>query len=643
MITKQGLCAIFLGFLVCASVRLDAVALVDVGDIFNFDITGMIKPEAGYAKNANLLNSDEFDTTYFLRNTFDLGFRVRDKTGYVEVYAVARNKLLAGDPTTVSSTSKVSTKVVDAFQAPHSHASGKNFLWVRELWTRWDLGKVFGLPCTNEQYVTIGLFPFQVGRGIALGDVYAAGPELLGFYSETYVDQYAFGLLFNGAIWSDYVSYALYFGMLKNRNGSFKDVQEKVFASRFGHRETPQRGFGDVNYVIANYFDIYAINDIDTFGSFRLQPYWVFNQDNGQMIEFPNDAQSILGTIGLEGEYLSKYFEFGFEMAFNAGKQTRFGWDRNIITLIDDGGRISEVNSHVLNSLTDPNAQKIPFVSDKDIAQKAIYAVPQTQCSNGQQIPGSFPAIGYLNPNPTGEMFNAKDRFTNGYSTTYNGWMILADSSVWIFPKDLRLSFTAGAASGDVNPHFDTKDGDYKGFVPLQEAYSGKRVKFAFPTNKIERPVANPFNSDEENVLTKTTSGFTNLIFAGTGVAWTPTSWEQAFKLNPNVIAYWLQHSVPLLVPLEANNSNCVPQANPFLGVEMNLYVDYNVIKNLKLFIVTSLFIPGTFFADIKGRRAAFDEDSEAGDDATGFKPDKVPKYGNSPSWTFNFGAEYRF
>lgn len=635
MITKRGIIAVFALFFTLVSPVLQAVSLQDVGDIFNIDITGMLKPEGFFANNANLVNSDENDMTWRIQNTFDLGLRAAQKTGGVEFYMGARNRLTAGDPTAASSTSKTATKVVDTFQEPHSHASGKNFIWVRELWMRWDIGKLFGMPNITDQTIQIGIFPFQVGRGISLGDVYAAGPEFLGYYSETYVDQYAFGLLFAGDVWSDWVDYALYFGLLKNKTGSFKDVQEKVYAQRYDYAERPQRGFGDINYVIANYFNIYALHD-DVYGSMRFQPYWIFNQDNGQTIEFNNDAKSVLGTIGLEGEYLSKYFEFGFEMAVNAGKQIRHGWDRNIVTLIDDNGRISEVNSHVVNTLN--NGQKIPFVSAKGDAQKAIYAVPRTECSNGRQIPGDYLTIGYLD-NPAGTMFNAKDRFTDPYDTIYKGWMLLADTSVWVFPGDLRISATAGAASGDVNPHFDTKDGDYKGFIPLQEAYSGKRVKFAFPTSKIQRPIANPLNEDSDNILTKQTSGFTNLIFTGAGVTWTPSNWENAFKLNPNVIAYWMQHSVPLLVPLSATNNNCVPQANPFLGMELNLYLDYNVGKNLKLFTVTAVFIPGTFYSDIKGRRAALAEDGNV----TGFKEDKTPKYGDSTMFTFNMGAEYRF
>jgi hypothetical protein len=639
MNSKCSIVAVLSLSLLLVSPIVKAVSLKDVGDIFDFDITGMLKPESVFANNYNFFNSDDIDRTLKIQNTFDLGLRAVPKTGTVEFYMGARNRLAAGDPTAASSTSKVATRVVDAFQEPHSHASGKNFIWIRELWMRWDIGKVFNLPTDSNQSVTIGIFPFQVGRGIALGDVYAAGPELLGFYSETYVDQYAFGLLFSGDVWSDWVTYALYFGLLKNKSGNIKEVQEKIYASRYEYQNRPQRGFGDINYVIANYFNIYALRD-DVYGSMRLQPYWVFNQDNGQMIEFPNDAQSLLGTIGLEGEYLSKYFEFGFEMAFNAGKQIRFGWDRNIVKLIDDGGRISEVNSHVVTALD--GGSNVPFVSAKDPAQKAIYAVPQTQCSNGQQIPGDFTTIGYLD-NPAGTIFNTKDRFSDPYDTILKGWMILADTSIWILPGDLRVSLTAGAASGGVNPHFNTEDGNYDGFVPLQEAYSGKRVKFAFPTSKIQRPVGNPVYEDTDNKLTKTTSGFTNLVFAGGGVSWTPSSWENAFKLNPNVIAYWNEKSVPLLLPLGNLVDGCLPQASNFLGVELNLYLDYNIVKNLKLFAVTSFFIPGTFFSDIEGRRAAFDQDQEQGDDATGFVADTIPKYGHSTAYTLNIGAEYRF
>jgi hypothetical protein len=627
----RSACMRVIFLLLCSAQLVHAVALVDVGDLFQFSINGLLKPESGYAKNANLINSDEADTTWFVGNTTDIVFNIQDRKGYIETKIGTRNKFKAGDPKATSSTSKEATRVVDSLQEPHSHASGKLFFWAREIWMRWNLGNIFNMPFTGDQYFTIGLFPFQVGRGIALGDVFAAGSELLGFYSETYVDQYAFGMLFSGDIWSDWITYALYAGLLKNKNGNFKDIQEKVYTSRYGHRDMPQRGFGDINYVIAGYFDIYALHD-DVYGSMRLQPYWVFNQDGGQKVEFQNDATSILGTIGLEGEYLQKYFEFGFEMAFNAGKQAVHGWDRNAITLISNEGRISQVNSHVIAETGD----KVPYVKDS-AAQKAIIKVPQTENSNGERIPGDFIQIGYLE-NPTGIIKNGEERFRDGYCTIFNGWMILADTSFWVIEKDLRLSFTAGVASGDVNPNYTTKDGNYQGFIGLQEAYSGKRVKFAFPTSKIERPIANPINVPEDNVLTNTLSGFTNLIFVGTGIAWSPVEWENPIKINPNVIAYWQQHSVPKIEPLVPTTTNTGPQANPFLGVEMNLFVDYNIVKNLKIFGVMSVFIPGTFYSDIKGRRASYEQAILETLDA-----DSIPKYGNDAAFTLNIGLEYRF
>lgn len=638
-----------LASLVCIPVQMKALSLHDAGDLFKVDISGLLKPEMGYAKNANLINNDEFDTIYFMQNTLDLGLRVQDKTGYVELYSGLRNRFKVGDPSSTSSTSKVSTFVVDSLQAPHSHASGKNFVWIRELWMRWDLGKLFGMPFKSEQFFTIGLFPFQVGRGIALGDVFAAGPELLGFYSETYVDQYAFGILFSGDVWSDWVTYAVYAGLLKNKNSSFRDIQEKIYGSRYGHRDIPQRGFGDVDYVIAGYLDAFVLHD-DAYGSMRLQPYFVFNQDNGQTIEFLNDAKSILGTIGLEGEYLSRYVEFGFEMAFNTGQQQVLGWDRNVVRLISQEGLVSQVNSHVTAGEVD-NGNLVPYVANGD-AQNAIFAVQQTAASNDQQIPGDFTQIGYL-PNPDGEIFNTFDRFRDPYCVKYKGWMGLADLSFWVIDKDLRLSFTGGAASGGLNPHTNIKarERDYTGFIPLQEAYSGKRVKSAFfmgSNGKIQRPIANPLDVREDNVLTHQVSGFTNLVFAGAGLSWTPTNWEKPIKVNPNVLAYWLQQSVPKLTREAIQqdvSTNCLPLANPYLGVEMNVFVDYNIVKNLKIFGVISTFIPGTFYSDIKGRRAGYREyiEDEMGDDNTGFTKDKIPKYGDSIAWTLNLGLEYRF
>ena len=40
---------------------------------------------------------------------------------------------------------------------------------------------------------TFGAFPFELGRGIALGTAYAVDASDLGFYSENAIDQYAFG------------------------------------------------------------------------------------------------------------------------------------------------------------------------------------------------------------------------------------------------------------------------------------------------------------------------------------------------------------------------------------------------------------------------------------------------------------------
>jgi len=636
----------FCAVLLSISIPLCAFTLVDVGDLFKIDISGLFKPEMGYAKNANLINNEEIDTVWFGRYTVDLGLRVQDKDGYVEFFSGFRNKGVVGDVSATSSTSKVQTRVLESLQIPHSHASGKNFIWVRELWMRWDLGKIFCMPFESEQLFTLGMFPFQVGRGIALGDVYAAGPELLGFYSETYVDQYAFGALFSGDIWSDWVTYAVYMGLLKNKNGTFKDIQEKIYGSRYGSRATPQRGFGDIDYVIAGYVDAYVLHD-DIYGSMRIQPYFVFNQDGGQTIQFLNDAESILGTIGLEGEYLSQYFELGFETAFNCGYQQVRGWDRNVITLYNNDGLVAQVNSHVVAQAADSGI-KVPYVADGD-AQNAIYAVPESECQNGQQILGDFPQIGYLDNSTNGEIFNTIDRFRDPYRVIYGGWMGLADLSLWVIPKDLRLSFTGGAASGDVNPHRNTKPTTYQGFVPLQEAYSGKRVKSAFfmgSNGKVQRPIANPLDVRSGSALTHQVSGFTNLIFAGFGMAWTPSNWDKPIKVNPNILAYWQQHTIPQFVtPAFFNTTNCVPQASPYLGVEMNVFVDYDIVKNLKIFGVISTFIPGTFYSDIKGRRAAFKNfiESELGDDATGYTKDEIPRYGDDIAWTLNIGLEYRF
>src|SRR3990167_7366410 len=125
-----------------------------------------------------------------------------------------RNKGIWGNPQSIASTDEAETKIVDSVGRRHRHAIPRFIFWMREAWLDFALDQFLDLSFMNAHSFKLGLFSFQLGRGIALGDAYAVGPELLGYYNETAVDQYAPGALLHGVILEEKLSYDLYAAIL---------------------------------------------------------------------------------------------------------------------------------------------------------------------------------------------------------------------------------------------------------------------------------------------------------------------------------------------------------------------------------------------------------------------------------------------
>ncbi len=65
--------------------------------------------------------------------------------------------------------------------------------------------------------------------------------------------------------------------------------------------------------------------------------------------------------------------------------------------------------------------------------------------------------------------------------------MIVADAAYTIARPQIKVAIAGGYASGDENPNKDLEDpndsnvdGDFSGFIGLQEIYTGKRVRSGF-------------------------------------------------------------------------------------------------------------------------------------------------------------------
>jgi hypothetical protein len=608
--------------------------------------SGVYKPETFFGIRVNWLNKDnDFDKMYFSRHALDLMFNVLYGTKtygmkVMEFLFQLRNKGVWGNPESIASTTFSDINVL-GIKGTHKHGFPRHVFWIRQLWLQFNLSQATGLPFKNIHTFTIGAFPFQLGRGIALGDAYAVGPEILGFWSDGAIDQYAFGAKFSGELFPKILSYDLYTAILQNNSGSLSDTEKPVLAQEFGGLTNPQRGFGKVNYLVAGRFN-WNIFDNSWLGRLTVEPYGLYNNDPEQKIEFPADASSKLGTVGLASEFYGSRFECGFDYATNFGQQRVKGWDRNIIKENNRNGVVVLVNDNVTASYTDLNGQPVtepaPYVPNSD-AQKAIVTSPRNELQNDEEITSTPPitSLGYLvnEPGTPIVLKNSKGRFGKAYTNKYGGWMFVADAAYSFCDKDLQIAVAAGVTSGDDNPNFETKDGTYNGFIGLQEVYSGKRVRSVFllgGAGRIKRLLSTPATKDVQAPSTKAQaiSGFTNLVFCGTSLKWKPKSWEKSFEINPNVLGLWQERNIG--------------NARTFLGVETGLFINYSLMKDLKLFWVSSLFFPGSHYKDRMGSPVLTEEERAFlnSSNPTG-KEDRIVGLGNNVAYTYNLGLIYTF
>lgn len=611
---------------------------------WEYSFSGVYKPETFVGRNINWLNNQsDFDKSYLSRHSLDLMLDViygaaTYGTKVAELYFQVRNKGVWGNPESYASTTESEVKIADAVGGAHRHGFPRMIFWMRQLWFEFNIGEAVNLPLDTVHTFTLGSFPFQLGRGIALGDAYAVGPEFLGFYADSAIDQYAFGARFSGQLAPEKLSYDLYSAILQNNSGGLADTSKKILGQEYGRLETPERGFGKVNFVMAGRLN-WNVFENNWLGKMTLEPYALYNSDPEQKIEFRGDATSRLGTLGLAGEFYGTNFEAGFDYALNLGQQSVKGWDRNSIKEVNRGGQVVIINDNVNavyqdaagNNVSKP--ESVPYVIGSD-AQNIVNTAFRNESQNNQQI-GVVDSVGYLQPVDGQKiaLFNSKGRFGDPYTNKYEGWMFVSDFSYAWLEKTLTVAGTVGVASGD-DVSFETEDGEYSGFIGLQELYSGKRVRSVFTlggAGKLKRLFSTPTTVQAPSKEARGVSGFTNLIFTGVSLKWKPKKWKKAFELNPNVLSFWQETPIG--------------RARTFLGVEAALFMNYNLFTDLKLFWVSSLFFPGSHYKDRMGTPVLTPAELILADneDITGFKQDRITKLGNNVAYTFNAGLIYSF
>lgn len=616
------------------------------------------KPESFLARNANLLNNaNRADFIQFSRSTIDVNFALdygKKCYGYnvADFFVTMRNKCVWGNPESIVRTTPAKIKTLDSLDSGHAHFITKQLFWVRELWFNFNINDALNLHLKPNMYFMLGAFPFELGRGIALGSAYAVNPGVLGFFSDNSIDQYAFGYKFNAEFVPNKLSLDLYGAILQNKGDSLNATGEKIFGQEYGRLRSPERGPGHVDFVIATRMKWFPIKNECVVASF--EPYCLYNNNPEQSIEFLADASVRLGTVGCSGEFVLNNFEWGFDTAFNFGTQHVRGWDRNVIDRENVKGVFTIVNSRVVTQdpTVNSKAPKVVYAPNDPngkIIQQIIDNAAQDQSQNGLLIGNAIdPQTGL----PI-QLFNDINRFRNPYNNKLKGWMVVSDAAYWLNKRTVRFAAGVGVASGDENPNLDLHnpgdsnvDGDYKGFIGLQEIYTGNRIQSAFllgGAGRIPRPLTTPSQSSNVLVTVPTTlSGFTNLIFVGSSLLWNPKVESKSFNLRPNLLLYWQQHATR---KFDFRLKRSIHEfARNYLGAEINTFFDIDLLKSLKLFIVGSAFIPGSHYKDIRGMPLNKDQQKLLDKlDPTGFDRIPLALLWNDTAYTLNFGLEYRF
>ncbi len=633
---------IVLQFFVFASIfagRQANLLRYEKGD-FLFDFKADQKTEVFYVKNGEYFSGSPLDQWVYAQSTWDFTTHTRIGNSLTSKLTL-RNKAKWGNTRSIFATTE-RLKIVDFYISGHNHSFNRLLPWLRKAWLRVSVNDAFGVKSDGKHYLKFGVFPYEVGRGISLGSAYAITPGVLGFFSDNTIDQYAFGASLRGDIRSDgSLKYDVYTALLENSSGSFSQTTEVVNTNSVSSPSI-YRGFGDINSLLVGKLFFKAF-ETKSWGCLTFEPYVVYDWVPAQKVEVNSDANVKLGTFGAAVEYVNDKYEFGFESAFNFGRQYVKAWDRNTVLAVRDAdtGYLKEAYNSVY---TDVNLTTRAAVTDanKDVVDNQSIKGP---AFNGQRI-------------GTSDLYNSLYRFRPGYANKFAGNMFVVDGTYYFKPDILSVSLAGGCASGDEHPNIvldapeDTeRNSTYGGFIGLQEIYSGKRVRsvFVIGGQRIVRPLSSPELRimRERQLYAVNVSGFSNLVYAGANVSWTPSKYEKKLKLSSNALYYWQDKATDrycLALKGSDTSTDLDSSASKALGLEINLFLDVKWLENFKGFIATAFFVPGKHFEEVIGKPVNAAQLAEVTrSDRYGIDYNRYPLINNKVAYLLNAGFQYLF
>lgn len=606
-----------------------------------------------YGANLELLNaSNQSDCYSFMQYMFDTGIYIHPhlhqlEKETIEFKAIARMKGIAGDAGRYFKTEPARTKIGWAVTEYSTNTNINRFsLWMRELWLKYYFDQ------DKKSFIATGLFPYSVGHGIALGngDPKFIGEPFPGQYTFEQIDQFRPGILISNTFNNGQALWDLYFGFGTNYSTSFKGTAELSEAQNTNRLLNVSRGYDKHNYIIAAQVKASAkTKNPNTLC--LLNPYFVFNYDNTQKVEFECDAKSRLYTLGGCFEWENGPLKISLEGAQNLGHQKVRAWDRNELNFaaVTWNSHLLFINPSLVAAASYPAS--VAAATDEDQFTHAI-GIPVSPTSQAAETPGAVPSADYSRKFANGQAFpiypptgstpspliykNSHSRFRNAYTNSYRGWFIMGDIGYQF--TNWRFGTALGIVSGDETPNDSTnyilatrryandssgnafvyKDTNktYKGFVGLNEMFQSKSITpcFIHEVQKLNCPLVECANL--------TTPQLTNLLFLGFGGKHHSVYRHKELLADFNIITYAQQKqtvkgtNMPYTEFIDLNyatayQTDASKKLDPFLGIECNMQVHYKLTYDLDLFGKMAVFIPGKYYSTAEGKYIPFNKQSD--------------------------------
>lgn len=510
----------------------------------------------------------------------------------------------------------------------HIHTLEIPLIYLRGIDLTIDINKLFFNLSDKypQQKLKLGMFPFEIGRGISLGAVYKQSSELLSYMAVDSISEFAPGFLLQGDLLKNStLHYKLYTGIIKNFTGKQNQPESKISLNK-------QHGL--FNIISALQVD-WKYNDNDE-ERIVVSPYLIgahegFHKATSNF----QDSTTNLMTYGIaiEGEKYNEW-EIAFEFAMNNGTQYFFEVDNNTIIQeqyicpITGINNIQNINTSInvlTNSdvifngyLNDPRSRTTNIKNNNAIffgegsrQQNAIDNIYKNSTSNNKIITINNNLNSYT-------IQNSNTRFQDAYKNLYRGFMTVFDLGKYIHlcNKKCKLAFATGFASGDsISTIYNNKNkiNTYNGFISLQGMYAGKMVMSAFLMNGIKNNQYgfNSYSPTEYSLLTQTSSsatkspspfnGFTNIMYSGLSLLIPHEGISYIWKWWPNILVYAQPYANPTNTDMQPKSSTTQQKRlSPFLGTEVNIFLEV-ISQNIdvfKIFFVGSLLFPGQYYKD---------------------------------------------